>query len=121
MWSGGRPPLKEDLMTSRQTQASGAGTSPIAVPSEQPQLPANRPALASGWHDMADADYHADPCPSPSLSSHIAMLVIGKSLMHAWRAHPRSPLFEESFLGSAADRGSAAHSVLFGGKTIEPI
>jgi hypothetical protein len=79
------------------------------------------PALATDWHELVDAVYHADPCPSPSLSSSIANLVINKSLLHAWRVHPRSPLFEESALGAAADRGSAAHSVLFGGRRIEAI
>jgi len=49
------------------------------------------------------------------------MNVIGKSLMHAWRSHPRSPLFEPYTLGTAADRGSAAHALLFGGKAITPI
>jgi hypothetical protein len=77
--------------------------------------------LTAGWHELDEDTYHRDPCPLPSLSSSIANLVINKSLMHAWRAHPRSPLFEESVLGSSADRGSAAHSLLFGGRAIELI
>lgn len=77
--------------------------------------------FTTGWHELSDAVYHTDPCPLPSLSSTIANLVINKSLMHAWRAHPKSPLFEASTFGSAVDRGSAAHSVLFGGREIEAI
>lgn len=53
-----------------------------------------RPPVKAGWHDLDETAYHADPCPTPSLSSHAAMQVIGKSLLHAWRAHPRSPGFE---------------------------
>lgn len=76
---------------------------------------------SAGWHELTEEAYHADPCPQPSLSSHVAMTIIGKSLMHAWRVHPRSPLFEPSVMGTAADRGSAAHALLFGGKAIEAI
>ena len=36
--------------------------------------------------------------------SHVAMTIISKSLMHAWRSHPKSPVFERSILGSSADR-----------------
>ncbi len=78
-------------------------------------------ALSPGWHDLSEEDYHADPCPSPSLSSHAAMTIISESLMHAWRRHPRSPLFTARTLGAAADRGSAAHALLFGGKEVEAI
>lgn len=78
-------------------------------------------SLRPGWHDLSEEDYHADPCPSPSLSSHAAMTIISESLMHAWRRHPRSPLFGARTLGAAADRGSAAHALLFGGKEVEAI
>lgn len=80
-----------------------------------------RTVITTGWHDLSEETYHADPCPMPSLSSHAAMNIIGKSLLHAWRAHPRSPMFEPYTLGTAVDRGSAAHAVLFGGKAIAPI
>lgn len=86
-----------------------------------PAMPTSRTVVTTGWHDLSEEVYHADPCPAPSLSSHTAMNIIGKSLLHAWRGHPRSPLFEPNMLGTAADRGSAAHALLFGGKTIEPI
>ena len=77
--------------------------------------------LGVGWHEIDDTIYHSDPCPQPSLSASIANQVIGKSLQHAWRVHPRSPLFAEHIVGAAADRGSAAHALLFGGKPIEAI
>lgn len=86
------------------------------------KLDPTSPAVGTvGWHELAEEAYHADPCPQPSLSSHIAITVISKSLLHAWRKHPRSPQFEPSAAGTAADRGSAAHALLFGGKAIEPI
>lgn len=99
--------------------ASSAATSLSASTSSL--APATRWVLTTGWHNLEEEAYHADPCPAPSLSSHTAMGIIGKSLMHAWRGHPRSPLFEPYTLGTAADRGSAAHALLFGGKAIEPI
>lgn len=77
----------------------------------------SRPGLSefvSGWRQFDERAYRADPCPAPSLSSHIAILAIEKSLHHAWRAHPKSPLFEHSTASAAADRGSAAHALLFG-------
>jgi hypothetical protein len=38
---------------------------------------------------MPAAQYHADPCAAPSLSSSIAHLLVAKSPAHAWLAHPR--------------------------------
>ncbi len=35
------------------------------------------------------AEYHADPCPTPSLSSSVAKLLIQRSPRHAWLAHPK--------------------------------
>lgn len=75
----------------------------------------------AAWHELSEEAYHADPCPTPSLSSHTAISIISESLMHAWRRHPRSPLFEPYVPGAAADRGSAAHAMLFGGKAITAI
>ncbi len=93
------------------TPAGSAHPAPLTPP-----LP-----TTSGWHELTEEQYHSDPCPCPSLSSHVAMTIIGKSLMHAWRSHPKSPVFEPSILGSSADRGSAAHALLFGGNAIEAI
>lgn len=103
---------------------TAAATLPIEVSATEmtaPAMPKSRTVLTTGWHDLSEEAYHSDPCPLPSLSSHTAMNVIGKSLLHAWRGHPRSPIFEPHTVGSAADRGSAAHALLFGGKAIEPI
>jgi hypothetical protein len=80
-----------------------------------------KPGIAPGWSVIDEEAYHADPCPAPSLSSHIAMQIIQKSLAHAWRAHPHSPDYSPLVLGSGADRGSAAHALLLGGRDIAPI
>jgi len=101
---------------SRRKLSDGATPEP-AAPSRPTILRVEQP----GWFEMDDVAYHADPCPEPSLSASIANKVIHQSLLHAWRAHPRSPLFVESVAGSAADRGSAAHSLLLGGKALTVI
>lgn len=71
---------------------------------------------APGIYDMAEADYHADCCPAPSLSSSIARELLVYSPQHAWFAHPRlNPAYqredEEKF-----DLGRAAHAYLLEGK-----
>ena len=118
-------------MEQQKAQASPRARKRGQAPAEQPAAAAQVSPLATqarppvvtepGWHELSEELYHSDPCPAPSLSSHVAMTIIGKSLMHAWRAHPKSPAFEPSVMGAAADRGSAAHALLFGGKAIEAI
>ena len=63
--------------------------------------------VSPGFYDMNAAQYHADPCPEPSLSSSIAKLLVRKSPRHAWAAHPRlgghspEPPTREMCIGSA--------------------
>lgn len=69
----------------------------------------------SVYEAMPASDYHADPAPTPSLSSSIAKILVNQSPMHAWFASPRlnpnhRPEESEDF-----DRGSAAHSLLLEG------
>ena len=46
--------------------------------------------LNAGLHTCIPADrYHADPCPSPSLSSTIARILSERAPVHAWMEHPR--------------------------------
>jgi hypothetical protein len=65
-----------------------------------------------GFHDMTDAEYHSDPCPQPSLSASIAKVLIGKSPLHAWYAHPKLNPDYEPERHSAFDIGTAAHEAL---------
>jgi hypothetical protein len=68
--------------------------------------------IETGLHKIPAAQYHADPCPVPSLSNSIAKILIDQSPLHAWHAHSRlnpSHAAEES---SRFDIGSAAHMLL---------
>lgn len=67
-----------------------------------------------GLYRMPAAAYHADACPTPSLSASIAKLLISRTPRHAWTAHPRlnpaiDPADEKRF-----DLGTAAHALLLG-------
>jgi hypothetical protein len=71
---------------------------------------------APGLYTMSAEEYHADPCPTPSLSSSIAKILISRSPLHAWTEHARlNPAFvpEEK---ATYDRGSAAHALLLEGE-----
>lgn len=65
-----------------------------------------------GGYTISAADYHADPCPEPSLSSSIAKLLATRTPRHAWWEHPRlNPAYEPSE-ASIFDIGSACHSLI---------
>ena len=75
-----------------------------------------------GVYDIAEADYHADPCPEPSLSSSIGHKLISRSPRHAWTAHPRLNPDHEPAHKKAFDFGHAAHKLVLGkGADIEVI
>lgn len=70
--------------------------------------------MNEGVHDLPCDVYHADPCPEPALSASIAKLLVGKSPLHAWSAHPRlnpncQPEQDQKF-----DLGSAFHRLFLG-------
>jgi len=63
--------------------------------------------------NMPAAHYHADPCPTPSLSASVASELIRRSPLHAWLKHPR--------LGNARrestpemTRGTLIHATVLG-------
>lgn len=69
------------------------------------------------YPDMSEADYHADPCPAPSLSSSIIKLITTKSALHAAVAHPRIKTgFEEDdeTPTTAQSIGKVAHALMLG-------
>lgn len=78
---------------------------------------------APGIYDIPEHEYHADPCPQPSLSSSIAKKLVKQSPMHARFAHPRlNPDYEPSESTTASDVGSALHKLILGkGADIEVI
>lgn len=71
------------------------------------------------YTDMAAADYHADPAPAPSLSQSLAKILLAKSPLHAWHAHPRlNPDYVHDD-DTKFDIGNIAHKMLLGrGKEI---
>ena len=70
--------------------------------------------MEPGIYTMSATDYHADPCPTPSLSCGTMKLMMSKSPLHAWLAHPRlgghPDVDSDRF-----DAGTAAHSILLEG------
>ena len=42
-----------------------------------------------GIYEIPATEYHADPCPEPSLSASVARTLIDRSPLHAWMQHPR--------------------------------
>lgn len=63
------------------------------------------------YADISNQDYHADFCPSPSLSSSIAKVVARRSVAHGWTKHPRCPWFEAE-TKNEWNLGSAWHALL---------
>lgn len=64
---------------------------------------------------MDAAAYHADPCEQPSLSSHIANILLRQSPAHAWYAHPRLNPNYRPTEATKFDYGTAAHAMLLEG------
>lgn len=64
--------------------------------------------------DMPEAEYHADPCPEPSLSSSIAHLLVRHSPRHAFLKHPRLGKAPDEEFSKQAALGTAAHACLLG-------
>jgi hypothetical protein len=61
------------------------------------------------------ADYHADPCPAPSLTASIANILINESPAHARAAHPRlNPNFVRAE-ESRFELGTVLHQLILEG------
>jgi len=67
-----------------------------------------------GIYEIPEAEYHADPCPVPSLSASIAKVLLNESPRHAWTAHPRLNPNQELKVKDIFDLGSCAHSLMLG-------
>jgi hypothetical protein len=81
----------------------------------QPSAPPERFVIDTpGIYNIMSTAYHADPCPTPSLSSSVARVLLDRSPRHAWMQHPRlNPAFVPE-QRREFDLGSAAHAHLFG-------
>lgn len=68
-----------------------------------------------GVYEMSAETYHADPVmAAPSLSSSVGKLLIERSPLHAWAAHPRLNPGYEAEHKTEFDLGSAAHALMLG-------
>lgn len=74
------------------------------------KLPVTKPGL----YAMTEGEYHADPCPTPSLSRSIGQKLLDESARHAWTAHPRlnTATKTEEKPEKRAEIGSGAHAIL---------
>lgn len=70
----------------------------------------------AGAYDLPADAYHADPCPEPSLSKSVAMLLLEKTPRHAWLVHPRLNPEHEREHKTAFDIGTVAHDLLLNGE-----
>jgi PDDEXK-like domain of unknown function (DUF3799) len=67
--------------------------------------------------DVPSIEYHADPCASPSFSQSLGKILLEKSPLHAWYAHPRlNPDFvaEDPVENRIYDLGNASHLLMLG-------
>ena len=66
------------------------------------------------YREFPVADYYADPAPTPSLTQSLAKIIIERSPLHAWHAHPRlNPDFERDD-PTKYDVGNIAHALMLG-------
>lgn len=71
--------------------------------------------MKPGIYDMPANTYHADPCPTPSLSASLVTVLLDHSPAHAFSAHPRLDGNRRFKNTMATDNGSLAHGLLFEG------
>jgi hypothetical protein len=74
------------------------------------------------YRGVLDADYRADPCPSPSLTQSTVKTLIERSPLHAWVNSPQlNPNYEHDD-DTKFDIGNVAHRLILGrGKEIEVV
>ena len=76
---------------------------------------AARMTLPAGIHDIPAEVYHADALrPEVTLSSTVARLIINRSPLHAWTAHPRLNPDHDPTERKTFDIGRAAHRAVLG-------
>jgi hypothetical protein len=72
------------------------------------------------YRGVSEADYRADPCPSPSLTQSLCKILIERSPKHAWVECPRLNPQYEADDDTKFDIGNVAHRLILGrGKEIE--
>ena len=66
----------------------------------------------NGIYTIPHDEYHADPCPTPSLSSSVAKVLLRQSPAHAAMQHPKLNNNYVSAESSRFDLGTIAHALL---------
>lgn len=69
------------------------------------------PVETAGFYSMQASEYHADPCPAPSLSNSIICRLLETSPLHAAAAHPRLSKQPIDEVSRRMEIGSAAHKL----------
>jgi hypothetical protein len=72
--------------------------------------------MKPGAYKLSMADYLADPCPEPSLSSGAIKTLTIASPHHCWSEHPRLNPDHQRASAGIFDIGSAAHALLLEGE-----
>lgn len=68
-----------------------------------------------GLYRMTAEQYHADPCPEPSLSASMIRNLLHLSPLHAWHKHPQlNPHWEADRSSDAMDEGTILHFLVLG-------
>jgi PDDEXK-like domain of unknown function (DUF3799) len=95
--------------------ARSKAVAPVVPTGQAHGAPLRIEGLTAGIYELTAADYHADPAPKPSLSSHVAAVLLDKSPRHAWLAHPR---LNPNFINDndpKFDLGRSAHLLMLEG------
>lgn len=73
--------------------------------------------MKPGFYAMPAAEYHADPCPAPSMAAHDAATLLTRTPLHAWAEHPRlNTHWQPDDASSEQDEGTALHALLLEGE-----
>jgi hypothetical protein len=97
--------------------ASNSAVAPASPPGQAPGAPL-RQTLKEGIHVTDAETYHKDPAPKPSLSSHLAAILLQQSPRHAWMQHPRLNPDSVDDRDPRFDLGRAAHALMLEGSAI---
>ena len=74
------------------------------------------------YRGVSEADYRADPCPTPSLTQSLCKILIERSPKHAWTECPRLNPHYKYDDDTKYDIGNVAHRLILGrGKEIEVV
>ena len=78
--------------------------------------------MTEGIHNIPEEEYHADPCPEPSLSRSTVKALLTLSPAHVFHGNRRlNPDYVEPANESKFDIGNACHALLLEGEDIAEV